>query len=137
MALEITTEQAADDASTVILALAGEVDASNFTELVDAGQRLRDTGISEVVLDLANLTFLASSGLVALYSLVRIMRGDAPPDPEEGWSALHSIGLDPADVAGHLRLCCTQPAVDRVLERTGLKRLFVVYPDRSTALAAG
>ena len=33
---------------------------------------------------------MASSGLVALHSIVRIMHGEPPPDPEAGWSALNT-----------------------------------------------
>lgn len=136
MSLEMATERGAGTASTAVVALTGEIDASNFAELIDAGQRLHAEGVAELVLDLSGLTFLASSGLVALYSLLRIMRDETPPNPDEGWGALHAIGLDASEAARHLRLCCAQPGVDRVLERTGLKRLFTVYPDRATAISA-
>jgi anti-anti-sigma regulatory factor len=35
-----------------------------------------------------------------------------------------------------VRLCGAQPAVERVLARTGLNRLFLAYPDRASAVAA-
>ena len=81
---------------------------------------------------------MASSGLVALHSIVRLMHGEPPPDPGGRWGALHSIGLD---VAGggtqtEVQLCAPQPAVERVLTRTGLTRLFLVHPDRASAIAA-
>ena len=37
---------------------------------------------------------MASSGLFALHSAVRIMRGETPPDPEAGWGALHEMAHD-------------------------------------------
>ena len=85
------------------------------------------------MLDLGGLTFLASSGLVALHSIVRIMHGEPPLDPEAGWSALHTpVGETQTEV----QLCGPLPAVERVLARTGLDRMFVVHPDRASALAA-
>ena len=45
------------------------------------------------------------------------------------------------DVAGgstqtNVQLSGVQPGVQRVLDRTGLSRLFVVHPDRAAAIAA-
>jgi hypothetical protein len=81
---------------------------------------------------------MASSGLVALHSIVRLMHGEPPPDPESGWGALHSLGQDVAlgSTQAEVQLCGAQPAVERVLVRTGLSRLFLVHPDRASAIAA-
>jgi anti-anti-sigma factor len=136
MALEISVEQAGGAAEpTSIVALTGELDASNFGELIETGRRLYGDGTRRIVLDLAGLTFLASSGLVALHSLVRIMRGEPPPDPEAGWGAIHTLEFDVSGgrTQDEVALVAPQPAVDRVLERTGLKRLFRVHPDRGSA----
>jgi len=138
MALEITIEQAAGPVEVTVVALDGELDASNFTELIETTRRLYDSGTRQLVLDLANLRFMASSGLVALHSILRLMHGEAPPDPEAGWGALHTLGLDVSDGSTQtkVQLCAPQPAVERVLTRTGLSRLFVIHPDRAAALAA-
>jgi len=138
MALETSVEQASGRVPITILALDGELDASNFTALIDTVRDLYASGTRHLLLDLTSLRFMASSGLVALHSIVRVMHGEPPPDPEAGWDALHSLG---ADVAGgstqtDVQLCGTQPAVERVLTRTGLTRLFHTHPDRAAAIAA-
>ena len=61
------------------------------------------------------------------------MHGEEPLDPEGGWGALHSIG---GDQQTEVRLAGLQPAVERVLTRTGLDRMFIVHADRSTAIDA-
>ena len=43
---------------------------------------------------MAGVSFMASSGLFALHSASRIMRGETPPDPEAGWGALHEMSED-------------------------------------------
>jgi anti-anti-sigma factor len=139
MALDTTVEQHDGDPPLTILSLAGELDASNFAGLVDQVQGLYDAGTRRLLLDLTDLRFMASSGLVALHSIVRILHGETPDDLEAGWGSFHTVGHD---VAGggtqtEVQLCGPQPAVQRVLDRTGLSRLFVVHPDRATALAAG
>ena len=57
---------------------------------------------------------------------------------------LHHLGHDAAS-GGHdgegagiqreVQLAAAQPAVERVLQRTGLDRLFVSHPDRATGIA--
>lgn len=138
MALETTIEQATARVPVTIISLDGELDASNFNELIEATRQLYDAGTRHVLVDLSNLRFMASSGLVALHSMLRLMHGEAPPDPEAGWGALHSLGVDVAGggTQAEIQLCTPQPAVERVLARTGLTRLFRIHPDRATALAA-
>ncbi|HET9519468.1 MAG TPA: STAS domain-containing protein [Candidatus Limnocylindrales bacterium] len=138
MALTTSVEQVAARVPITVASLDGELDASNFERLIDEARALYDGGTRHLLLDLSGLTFLASSGLVALHSIVRIMRGEAPPDPEAGWDAIHSMGLDVSSggTQTDVQLCGPQPGVARVLQRTGLDRLFVVHPDRATAIAA-
>jgi anti-anti-sigma regulatory factor len=138
MALATTIEAAAGRVPITVIALSGELDASNFTELIETVRGLYDSGTRHLLLDLADLEFMASSGLVALHSVLRLMHGEAPPDPEAGWGALHSLGLDvnEGETQTEVQLCGPQGPVERVLTRTGLSRLFLVHPDRATAIAA-
>ena len=132
-----TTIERLGDGSTAIISVSGELDASNFQNLIDVGRELQAAGAQRLVVDLADLSYMASSGLVALYSIAVIMRGDEPPNPEEGWSAFHAIGSDsPEGRDKHVKLLAPQPQVSRVLERTGLTRFFDVYTDRDQALAS-
>jgi anti-sigma B factor antagonist len=134
MALETTIEQVDARVPLTVIALDGELDASNFEALIETARQRYDAGARTLLLDLTDLTFMASSGLVALHSIVRIMHGEPPPDPEAGWSALHATAGSGSQ--REVQLCAPQPAVERVLARTGLDRLFVVHPDRSSAIAA-
>ena len=73
MALTTSVEAAAGRVPITIVSLDGELDASNFERLVDEMGQLYAAGTRNLLLDLTNLTFLASSGLIALSSIVRIM----------------------------------------------------------------
>ena len=138
MALTTSTESVAGRVPITVVTLEGELDASNFERLIDEVRALYLGGARQLLIDLSGLTFIASSGLVALHSIVRVMRGEPPPDPESGWGAFHSLGLDIASgsTQQEVQLCAPQPAVERVLQRTGLDRLFVIHPDRASAIAA-
>jgi len=118
------------------VALTGELDASNYEQVIDVVRDAYAEGARGLVLDLEHLTFMASSGLFALHSAVRIMGGETPPDPEEGWSALHQMAMDEDAPASNLRLAAAQEPIARVLERTGMLRLFALDASRADAIAA-
>jgi anti-anti-sigma factor len=138
MALETTVEQVEGPEPVTIVALDGELDAATFERVIDLVREAYDAGARRLLMDLTNLTFISSSGLVAMHSAMRLMRGEAPPDLEQGWGALHAIGAEVAEgsTQANLRLCGTRDAVQKVLDRTGLGALIPSYPDRATALAA-
>ena len=103
--------------------------------MIETGRSLYAEGTRRLVLDLSGLSYMGSSGLVALHSLAVLLRGEEPPDPEYGWSALHSVGQE-AGAGSAVKIAGARSSVDRVLDRTGLKRFFEVYPDRAAALAS-
>ena len=137
MALQTTVEPI--DAEAAVIALDGELDASNYEGLIETVRGLYANGTRRLVLDLSGLSYMASSGLVALYSIVQVLRGEEPPDPESGWSAFHALGetLESGASEDEVRLAGVQPPVERVLQRTGMDKLFPSYPDRAAAVAAG
>jgi anti-anti-sigma regulatory factor len=137
MALQTTVERVQGRVPITVLALDGELDASNYERLIEQARELYAAGDRTLLLDLSGLTFMASSGLVALHAIVLVMHGDEPPDLEGGWSAFHAMSsaVESGERHAEVQLCGAQPAVTRVLERTGLDRLFVSHPDRATAIA--
>ena len=135
MAMTIDVEHSQGPTHCAVVALTGELDASNYEQVMAAVEQAWASGARGLALDLTHLSFMASSGLIALYTAVRVFRGDPPPDPDSGWSALHELGNDQT-VAENVRLIGVQPPVERVLERTGLRRLFAVDPDRAAAVSA-
>ena len=139
MALTTTTEEVAGRVPITVLALDGELDASNFERLIVEVSGLYDRGTRNLLVDLGGLTFLASSGLVALHSIVRILHGERPDDLDSGWDVVHHLGHDAAtgdEMQREVQLAAPPPAVARVLQRTGMDRLFVIHEGRDAAIAA-
>ena len=138
MALTTSIESVDAGVPLTVLILDGELDASNFEGLVEEVRSLYADGTRQLLIDMTGLSFLASSGLVALHSIVMVMRGEVPSDPESGWDAFHTLSAEVSSGASQsqVQLCGPQPGVARVLSRTGLDRLFRVHPDRATAIAA-
>jgi anti-anti-sigma factor len=138
MAMETRLDRIEAGVPVTVMALDGELDASNYLRLVDDVRDLYASGTRNLLIDLSDLTFIASSGLVALYSVVQVMNGEEPPDPEYGWGAMREVtrGVEDGHVQTAVQLCGAKPAVAEVLQRTGLDRLFRIHPDRESAVAA-
>jgi anti-anti-sigma factor len=136
MALTIDVDTLGGSPSVTVVALDGELDASNYEKVIDVVREAYAAGARGLVIDMAKLTFMASSGLFALHSALRIMRGETPPDPEMGWGALHEMSHDHDTAAANVRLAGAQEAIARVLERTGMTGLFGMDANRADAIAA-
>ena len=136
MAMTIDVDDIGGSPAVSVVSLDGELDASNYERLIEVVRDAYARGTRGLVLDASKLSFMASSGLFALHSAFRIMRGETPPDPEAGWGALHEMAGDHEAEGGSVRIAGPQDAIARVLERTGMGRLFPIDADRDTAVAA-
>ena len=135
MAMTIDVEHLGGSPSLTVVALDGELDASNYEQVIAVVRDAYARGARGLVFDMSKLSFMASSGLFALHSALRIMRGETPPDPEMGWGALHEVSHDHDASASNVRLAAPQDAIARVLERTGMSGLFGVDASRADAVA--
>ena len=75
MAMQTTVERVEGAVPVTVMALSGELDASNYLRLVDDVRPLYTAGTRHLLLDLTDLTFISSSGLVSLYSILKVMHG--------------------------------------------------------------
>lgn len=136
MAMTIDVEHLGGTPPVTVVALDGELDASNYERVIEVVRDAYAHGARGLVLDLSGLTFMASSGLFALHSAVRIMRGETPPDPEAGWGAMHQMAHDHDAQTANVRIAAAQEPIARVLERTGMTQLFGIDATRADAIAA-
>jgi len=133
--MDITTEQPSSDVA--VIGLTGELDGSNFEKVIEAGRAARDVGARRIVIDMAGLTYMGSSGLVAIHSIALLLRGQEPTSPEDGWQALHDLGsMAATDGDPGVVLAGPPPSIERVLDRSGMLGLFPVHADRVSAVAA-
>lgn len=135
--MEITIEQRQATLPVAIMRLSGQLDASNYQEVIDRVRHLAMTGTQNLLLDLTDLSFMSSSGLVALHSIALLMRGEEPPSPEEGWQAFHAIAEDvERGFEQSCKLLNPQPRIQKTLELTGFSEFLEVYTDEEEALAS-
>jgi anti-anti-sigma regulatory factor len=135
--MEINNKEALARVPITIMQLQGELDASNYLDVIERSKEIYAAGTRHLLLDLSELSFMSSSGLVALHGAAMTMQGKPLPDPEYGWATFHSIGKDVE--RGSLKNCKIlnpQPSVGRSLEVTGFNRFLEIYTDLDGALAS-
>jgi anti-anti-sigma regulatory factor len=133
--LNITVEHESARVPVAVMKLEGELDAATYQDVIARAAQLVEEGAGHILLDLGELTYMGSSGLFAIHSVAMLLRGDSPPNPEDGWGAIHSLEGRQAETA-ELKLLNPLVQVDRVLDRTGMKRFFETFTDRQAALAS-
>jgi anti-anti-sigma factor len=137
MAINLTISQAQGRVPVTILHPHGELDASNYQDLIAEAQKVYDAGATDILLDLGDVPYLSSSGLVALQSIAALLRGEKPPDASQGWGAIHAVHRDrEAGLQPHFKLLNPQPRVDRVLETVGFRRFLEMHTDLEAAIAS-
>jgi anti-anti-sigma regulatory factor len=135
--MNITIEQVQGGVPVTILATHGDLDGSNYQELIDAARQAYQAGAGDLLIDMSDTSFMSSAGLVALHSIALMMNGMQPPDPASGWDALRAIDRDKTSgFQKHVKLLNPQARVDRSLEMTGMKQFFEVFQDRAAAIAS-
>jgi anti-anti-sigma regulatory factor len=135
--MTITTSQAQGSVPVTLLSIQGDLDASNYQEVIDVAQTAYDKGARQLIIDLGDVPFMSSSGLVALHSVALLIQGKEPPDPEYGWAAFRAAGHDAeSGQQEHVKLLNPQPRVQRALEMAGFDRFFEIHTDREEAIAS-
>ena len=133
--MKLNISQAQGRVPVAVIAPEGNVDGSNYRDLIEAGKKLRDEGATAMVLDLSGVAFISSAGLLAIHSIAKMLRGEPPLNPEDGWSALHSM-VDQPGAGSSLKLAGPGQTVSQILKKVGFDAYFEVYPDAAAAVAA-
>jgi anti-anti-sigma regulatory factor len=135
--MDISVEMEKAEVPVTVMKLDGELDARCYMDVIVEAKRLYDQGTRDLLIDLTDLVFMASSGLVALHSIALIMRGDQPPDPEVGWSSFRPVRTHVEHETvyeEHCKLLSPHPRVEHTLEMAGFKEIFELFDDREEAV---
>jgi len=134
--LKISVDRETGRVPVAVMKLDGELDAASYLDVIERARQVAGEGTRHIVLDLGDLSYMGSSGLFAIHSVAMLLHGEEPPDPEGGWGAIHAVEGRDEDAGANLKLLNPQPQVDRILDRSGLKRFFETHTDRQAAIAS-
>ena len=135
--MNVTQSQVQGTVPVTILRTHGDLDASSFEGLIVAARQAYGQGARHMLLDLSDTPYMSSSGLVALQSIVALLRGEPLPDLEAGWASFRSLdryreaGFEPC-----VKLLNPQPRVMHVLETVGFVKFLEVHTDEEMAVAS-
>lgn len=135
--MNISVSQAQGNGPVSILKLDGQLDGQSYQELINKAQELYSAGARDFLLDLSDLTYISSAGLVALHSVALLARGEEMPDTEGGWSAYRSLGRSAeAGMQKHVKLLNPRSEVMNVLDMVGFGNVFEIYTDLDQAVSS-
>jgi len=135
--MSIILSQAQGKIPVTILTIQGDLDASNYQQVIASAKESYEAGARHLLFDMSDMRFMSSSGLVALHSVALIFQGKQPSDPENGWEAFHSIGRDQeSKTQRFVKLLGPQPRVAHTLEISGMKEFFEVFTDQEAAVSS-
>lgn len=133
MQISVSHEQG----NVAVVQVSGQLDGQTYQDLIMKAQEIIGDGAKNILLDMSDLTYISSAGLVSLHTISMVLRGEKTPDPEQGWSALKS--MDRSRDGGkqeHIKLLNPRPEVLSVLDMVGFSEFFSIYTDKQTALAS-
>lgn len=135
--MELSSDQVQGRVVVTVLRIRGDLDGSNYRDLIALAQKEYDNGARDFLIDLSGTSYTSSAGLVALQSIVKLLRKEKPFDEEAGWGALHEIEREQGKgLLQHVKLLSPQPRVDKVLELAGLKGVFPIFADYAAAVVS-
>ena len=133
--MNISVSQAQGNVPVTVIKLDGQLDGQNFQELIAKAQELHSAGGRDFLLDLSDLTYISSAGLVALHSIALLARGEEIPDMEGGWAAYRSMGRSSeAGLQKHVKLLNPRSEIIGVLDMVGFSNVFEIFTDREEAV---
>jgi anti-anti-sigma regulatory factor len=133
--MDISVSQAQGNIPVTVVKVDGQLDGQTYQDLIAKAKDLYDAGTRDLLLDLSDLTYISSAGLVALHSIALLLKGEPLPDTTAGWSAYRSMGRTTASgVQPHVKLLNPREEVRNVLDMVGFGNVFEIFTDHEEAV---
>lgn len=125
MEITVTLQQASEPVA--VMHIQGNIDASNFVQIVDKAREIYQNPARNLILDLSEVPNISSTGLAAIHKIALIYSG--VPEEKTHPDLTHS-----SNARKRVKLLSPQPDVEKALETAGLKLFFKVFRDLESAL---
>lgn len=132
--MEITVSKQMGNVEVTILRLNGELEGQTYQSLIDRAKELYAAGARNFLLDMSDLTYVSSAGLVAMHTIALLLRGEGAPDLD-GWAAMRAMKKTSEDkTQEHIKMLNPRPEVRSVLEMVGFDRVFEIHSSLDDAV---
>ena len=133
--MEIVVSHEQGRVSVAVLQVKGHLDGQTYEMLINQARDVIERGTNCILLDLSELTYISSAGLVSLHTIALMTRGESLPDLQQGWSTLKSMERTrDGGVQKNLKLLNPRPEVTSVLDMVGFSSFFEAFTDRKQAI---
>jgi anti-anti-sigma regulatory factor len=118
-----------------VMKLMGNLDASNYADVIAKAQGMYDDGARDLLIDLSEVPYVSSAGLMSLHTVALVFGGFSVNAKGSGRPAFRSINAqNEKTVRQHVKLLNPQAAVEQVLDVVGLKQFLDIHTDLETAV---
>jgi anti-anti-sigma regulatory factor len=133
--MEINISHEQGKVPVTVIKVAGQLDGQTYQKLIASAQEVIKAGSKNILLDMGELTFISSAGLVSLHVIALLLRGEAMPDLDHGWAALKSVNKSrESGMQQHVKLLNPRSEVVNVLDMVGFSTFFEIFDDKQKAL---
>ena len=133
--MNISVSQAQGKVPVTVVKLEGQLDGQTYQDLINKGREAYKAGGRDFLIDMADLTYISSAGLVALHSMALLVKGEELPDTEQGWSTYRSMSRSKeAGAQQHIKLLNPRDEVRNVLDMVGFTAVFGIFTDLDEAV---
>lgn len=129
--MEIIVSQAQGRVPVTVFRVKGAITSN--TELEQQAQAAYDAGARDILIDLADVPYIATYGLRALHFIYTLLRTDAPEEGDEAVRKGISAGTF---VSPHLKLLKPAPHAVAALKVAGYDMFLEIHRDYDNAIAA-
>jgi anti-anti-sigma regulatory factor len=135
MQIDVSVQKA--NVAVTVVKPRGDLDSATYTELIDAVRKVIAEGAKDLVIDLSDVPFLSSAGLMAIHSIALLLSGERPPELESRGEVLKRVGGSSARAHHtHVKLAGMRTGVASTFEKAGFLQFFDVSPDVEAAVAS-
>jgi len=118
-----------------IMQIKGDINASNFLEVVNKAQELYNNPAHNLIIDLSEVTSVRTTGLVALHKIALVYSGVPQEiDQDAATKDRRPDFTHSSNARKFVKLLSPQPEVDQALEKAGMKLFFKVFKDLESAI---
>lgn len=133
--MNISISQVQGKIPVTVVKVDGQLDGQTYQDLINKARESYQAGWRDFLVDMTDLSYISSAGLVALHSLALMLKGEELPDTESGWSAYRSMSkTSGAGRQTHIKLLNPRNEVKSVLDMVGFTAVFDIFTDLDEAV---
>ena len=133
--MNISVSQVQGKVPVTVIKLEGQLDGQTYQALISKAREAYAAGWRDFLVDMTDLNYISSAGLVALHSIALLTRGEELPDTEAGWAAYRSMGRSKdTGIQKHIKLLSPRAEIQSVLDMVGFGSVFEIHTDLDEAV---